>query len=89
MLLVSPNSTEAAQARPEARSCMFQMPVFKPGVRVMQAGREETVSHVVLRRREMMVYLVGQDEPVKPERLALQPQWFSTERRPEALSWYL
>ncbi|MBO1248896.1 hypothetical protein J1777_03460 [Comamonas denitrificans] len=68
---------------------MFQMPVFKPGVRVLQGGREETVSHVVLRRKEMMVYLVGHDEPIRPDRLQLEPQWFTTERRPEALNWYL
>ncbi|MGN1055442.1 MAG: hypothetical protein ACI4QS_01860 [Comamonas sp.] len=89
MLLVSPTSTHSAHAQREARPCTFQMPVFKPGTRVMQAGREETVSHVVLRRREMMVYLVGHDEPVKPERLTLTPTWFTTERRPETLNWYL
>ena len=81
--------TEAAQAGATPRHRMFQMPVFKPGVRVLQGGREETVSHVVLRRKEMMVYLVGQDEPMRPDRLQLVPQWFTTERRPEALNWYL
>ncbi|MBF6630968.1 MAG: hypothetical protein ITG01_07445 [Comamonas sp.] len=89
MLLVSPTSNDFDPAQREARSCKFQMPVFKPGVRVMEAGREETVSHVVLRRREMMVYLVGKDEPVKPERLRVTPTWFTTERSPEALNWYL
>ena len=89
MLLVSPTSSDFDHAKRDARSCTFQMPVFKPGVRVMAAGREETVSHIVLRRREMMIYLVGQEEPVKPERLRLTPTWFTTERRPEALNWYL
>lgn len=89
MLLVSPNPGETGSTQRESRFCTFQMPVFKPGVQVMQAGRAETVSHVVLRRREMMVYLVGHDEPVKPERLTLTPTWFSTERRPETLHWYL
>ena len=88
MLLVSPGSADSTQVRYE-RSSMFQMPVFKPGVQVMQDGRNETVSHVVLRRREMMVYLVGKDEPVKPERLRLVPTWFTTTRSPEALNWYL
>lgn len=68
---------------------MFQMPVFKPGVKVMHGGQEETVSHVVLRRREMVVYLVGHEEPIRPHRLALQPLWFTTERQPQALNWYL
>ncbi|WP_455556316.1 hypothetical protein [Comamonas sp.] len=88
MLLVSPGSPDSAHAHHE-RSSMFQMPVFKPGVQVMQGGRKETVSHVVLRRREMMVYLIGKDEPVKPERLSLVPTWFTTKRRPETLNWYL
>lgn len=88
MLLVSPDSPKVAHPHHE-RSNSFQMPVFKPGVQVMQGDKQETVSHVVLRRREMMVYLVGRDEPVKPDRLSLKPTWFSTKRRPEVLNWYL
>lgn len=88
MLLVSPGSTDSAHPHHE-RSTTFQMPLFKPGVEVMQAGRREVVSHVVLRRREMMVYLVGKEDPVKPDRLSLMPTWFTTARRPEALNWYL
>lgn len=88
MLLVTPGSPDSAQAHHE-RSSMFQMPVFKPGVRVIESGSQETVSHVVLRRREMMVYLVGKEEPVKPERLSLVPTWFTTSRKPETLNWYL
>lgn len=88
MLLVSPRSTDSTPVHQE-RSSMFQMPIFKPGVQVMESGRHETVSHIVLRRREMMVYLVGKDEPVKPERLSLVPTWFTTIRNPEALNWYL
>ncbi len=88
MLLVSPGTPDTARAHHE-RSTSFQMPVFKPGVEVMQAGKKEKVSHVVLRRREMMVYLVGKDDPVKPERLSLVPTWFTTKRRPEVLNWYL
>lgn len=85
MMVVTPSSAQAVPVRQN----MFQMPLFKPGTRVMQGDREETVSHVVLRRREMMVYLVGREEPVKPERLSLKPLWFSTERSPAALHWYL
>lgn len=88
MLLMSSHSADSAHGHHE-RSRMFQMPVFKPGVQVMEGNRRETVSHIVLRRREMMVYLVGKDEPVKPERLSLVPTWFSTTRKPETLSWYL
>lgn len=90
MLLVNPASPDAAHGSSEReRSSMFQMPVFKPGVQVMADNRKETVSHVVLRRREMMVYLVGKEDPVKPERLSLIPTWFTTKRSPEALNWYL
>ena len=85
MMVVTPSTEPAVQAR----QSMFQMPLFKPGTRVMQGGREETVSHVVLRRREMMVYLVGREEPVKPDRLSLKPLWFTTERSPSSLHWYL
>lgn len=88
MLLVSPGTSDSAHVHHE-RSSMFQMPVFKPGVQVMANNKQETVSHIVLRRREMMVYLVGKEDPVKPERLSLVPTWFSTTRRPEALNWYL
>lgn len=64
------------------------MPLFRPGVEVMENGRTETVSHVILRRREMMVYLVGREDPVRPERLHLQPSQFTTARRAEGLSWF-
>lgn len=88
MLVINPGQ---ADGQPGAfkRGSSFQMPVFKPGVRVLHAGRSETVSHVVLRRREMMVHLVGRDEPVKPERLTLTPTMFTTVRRPEVLNWFL
>lgn len=89
MMVVSPSSTDSVHAQAEARSTSFQMPVFKPGTSVMAGGRPETVSHIVLRRREMMVYLVGKEEPVKPDRLTLTPTHFTTVRRPETLNWYL
>ena len=90
MLLVNSASSDSAPVQPEReRSSMFQMPVFKPGIQVLSGNRQETVSHVVLRRREMMVYLVGKEDPVKPERLSLVPTWFTTKRSPEVLNWYL
>lgn len=88
MLVINPGQTGAQQPVYQ-RGHTFQMPVFKPGVRVLHAGRSETVSHVVLRRREMMVHLVGRDDPVRPDRLTLTPTEFSTERRPEVLNWFL
>ena len=95
--LINPSDTAAAAAAhpsaagapAAARSFTFEMPLFRPGVEVQEGGRTETVSHVVLRRREMVVYLVGREEPVRPDRLRLQPSRFTTARRPEGLNWFL
>lgn len=82
-------TTSAEAAAPvSSRSFTFEMPLFRPGVEVTENGRTETVSHVILRRREMMVYLVGREDPVRPDRLRLQPSQFTTARRPEGLSWF-
>lgn len=81
-------SSPQADAPAPSRSFTFEMPLFRPGVEVQEGGRTETVSHVILRRREMMVYLVGREDPVRPERLRLAPTLFTTERRPEGLSWF-
>lgn len=78
-----------AHAPVAARSFTFDMPLFRPGVEVQENGRTETVSHVILRRREMMVYLVGREDPVRPDRLRLQPSRFTTARRAEGLNWFL
>jgi len=61
---------EAAKPHPApvpARSFTFDMPLFRPGVEVQEGGRTETVSHVILRRREMMVYLVASPRPAVPK----------------------
>ncbi|MEG2632000.1 MAG: hypothetical protein RSB42_14100 [Comamonas sp.] len=81
----APGATHPVQAR----SFTFEMPLFRPGVQVQEGGRNETVSHVVLRRREMVVYLVGREDPVRPDRLRLQPSKFTTARRAESLNWFL
>nr|WP_291596031.1 hypothetical protein [Comamonas sp.] len=82
-------SNEVAASPPTTRSGLFHMPLFRPGTEVTQNGRREIVSHVILRRRELMVYLRGHDDPVKPDRLSLAPTVFTTERRPEPLTWFL
>lgn len=58
------------------------MPVFHPGVRVWHSGRWETVRYIRLRRQELMVYLVGHAEPVRPKDLRLEPTVFTTVRVP-------
>lgn len=86
-MLVAPQKAPTPAATPAAsRSGRFQMPLFHPGTEVTQNGRREKVSHVILRRREIMVYLEGQEEPVKPDRLSLAPTTFTTERRPDRKS---
>lgn len=82
-------SHQALTGQGHQRPRLFLMPVFKPGVKVRYGGSEETVSHIVVRRREMMVYLIGKEDPVRPERLALQPMSFTIERQPQDLHWYL
>ena len=61
----------------------YYMPLFSPGASVMLAGRHETVSHVVVRRCALMVYLQGHEHPVHPESLKLEPTAFHLTRRPE------
>ena len=64
-------------------SLHFRMPLFRPGTRVQRGATWETVSHVVLRRRELAVYLVGHANPVDPLELALEHTVFTTVRVPE------
>lgn len=82
-------SNEVAASPHTAHRGLFHMPLFRPGTEVTQNGRREVVSHVILRRRELMVYLRGHDDPVKPDRLYLAPTLFTTERRHEPLTWLL
>ena len=82
-------SNEVAALPPNTRSGLFHMPLFRPGTEVTQNGRREVVSHVILRRRELMIYLQGHEDPVKPHTLQLSPTLFSTERKPEPLTWFL
>ena len=51
----------------------YHMPLFKPGIFVQWNHQRETVSHVVVRRHALMVYLVGHESPVYPEALHLAP----------------
>lgn len=60
----------------------FRMPLYKPGTRVRHRGSWETISHVALRRHDLMVYLVGRTEPVKPLLIELESTIFTTRRVP-------
>ena len=61
-------------------AALYYMPFFKSGAFVQWQGNRETVSHVVLRRFAMMVYLVGHEEPVDPEKLSMAPSAFCMTR---------
>jgi hypothetical protein len=60
----------------------YYMPLFSPGASVVFGSRHETVSHVVVRRYAMMVYLQGHENPVHPDSLKLEPTAFSLTRQP-------
>lgn len=89
MLLASQEAPTPATMPAHMRSGLFQMPLFRPGTEVTANGKREIVSHVILRRRELMVYLQGHEDPIKPDRLNLAPTLFTTERSPEPLTWFL
>jgi hypothetical protein len=61
----------------------YYMPLFRPGVSVQFGQSRETVSHVVIRRNAMRVYLVGHEIPVHPNMLTLEPTAFSLTRVPD------
>lgn len=61
----------------------YYMPLFKPGVSVQWGRQRETVSHVVVRRNAMMIYLVGHESPVHPDALQVEPTAFSLVRVPD------
>ena len=60
------------------------MPLFKSGIFVQWNHQRETVSHVVVRRHALMVYLVGHESPVYSESLQLAPTAFRLTRTPDA-----
>ena len=72
-------------AQSGAQSHCFRMPLFHPGTKVRLAGRDEVVSHIVVRKQLLAVNLVGRDGAVRPDQLELEPTLFSTARRPEPL----
>lgn len=61
----------------------YYMPLFKPGAFVHLGGSRETVSHVVVRRYALMVYLVGHESPVHPDTLTVAPTAFHLTRVPD------
>lgn len=63
----------------------YYMPLFKPGASVHLGSSRETVSHIVVRRNAMVVYLVGHDNPVHPDELWVEPTAFHLTRMPDRI----
>jgi hypothetical protein len=64
-------------------AAIYHMPLYKTGAAVRWGRRQETVSHVALSRRGLMVYLVGHEVPVCPDELQLAPTAFRLARTAE------
>ena len=58
----------------------FRMPVFKPGTVVRLGQSRETVSHIIIQRSVLLVYLVGYEAPVNADTLTVEPSVFSLAR---------
>ena len=59
----------------------IRMPIFRAGQTVQHRGYSARVSHVLLRRGEMFVYLEGQANPVDPLELSVEPTEFTYHRK--------
>lgn len=51
----------------------IRLPIYRTGQAVQYRGRSARVSHVLLRRGELFVYLEGQESPVDPAELTTEP----------------
>jgi len=60
-------------------SC-FRMPLFRPGTRVGYKGSLCTVSHVLISRGELLVYLQETKDTVNADTLILEPSRLATHR---------
>lgn len=56
---------------PPVAPLTYHLALYKPGSPVAWQGREMSVSHVLLRRGHLMVYLQGHPDPVEPETLTM------------------
>jgi len=66
----SPAAGAAAAATP-VTPVTYRLALYKPGSSVEWQGRDMTVSHVLLRRGRLMVYLQGHPDPVEPETITM------------------
>ena len=66
-------------APPPDNSCL-RMPLFRPGTRVGYKGNLCTVSHVLVSRGELLVYLQETKSTVKAGKLSLEPSRLAARR---------
>jgi len=66
-----PESNAPLTAAPPVAPLTYSLALYKSGCSVGWQGRDMTVSHVLLRRGRLMVYLQGHPEPVEPESLTM------------------
>ena len=78
----SPAAGAAAAATP-VTPVTYRLALYKPGSPVEWQGRAMTVSHVLLRRGHLMVYLQGHPDPVEPETLTMPLTRLVLQRTPE------
>ena len=62
---------------------IFYMPLYKPGTVVIWRAQKQIISHVMLRRDELWIYMTKHIDPVRPEELQIKPTRLSTVRQPD------
>ena len=67
-------------AAPSPDNSCFRMPLFRPGTRVGYKGNLCTVSHVLISRGELLVYLQETKDTVNADKLSLEPSRLATHR---------
>lgn len=61
----------------------IRLPIFRAGQSVQHKGRGARVSHVLLRRGQLFVYLEGDEGPIDPAELSVPPTEFIFRKRSE------
>lgn len=73
-------------AAPARDPTIVHLPLFRPGTRVRYNGQSYTVSHVVVSRENLKVYLNELGHAVEADKLQLAPTRLVLKRQPTPLS---
>jgi len=68
-----PHPASRSSRKPYVPPTHADLVLFRPGARVSYQGQIYTVSHVILRRSELMVHLQETGSAVSAEKLYLEP----------------